>query len=348
MKSNFFLFALLLFFFSCKKETPKFNKEWISVSDRIQYQENPDFLEVKSGKFNYKIPKEKLPFKKIMLLNSSLTGYILELGKEDVIKGISSPEYVYSRKIHQLLKSGKIQNIGNETKYDVEKIISQKPEVVFTNYIQSFDNTYDLLKKNGIEIIFIDEYMETEPLKKSSVIKLFGILLGAENQAGKIYSEVEKNYKALKETARKAAKKPVVLTNEMYGSQWFLPGGKTFTANYFKDANADYLLKDNQEDRSIPLTFEEVFIKAKDAEYWVNLSNYSNRRQLLQINPNYAKMNVYQKGKLYSLYGKTNGTGNDAFERGAVRADWVLKDYIKIFHPELFTGEPFTYMKEIP
>jgi hypothetical protein len=34
----------------------------------------------KSGKFSYKIPHSKLPFKKIMLLNSSLVGYIAELG----------------------------------------------------------------------------------------------------------------------------------------------------------------------------------------------------------------------------------------------------------------------------
>ncbi len=348
MKAHFFYFFLLFFTFSCNKESTDTNSKFVSISDRIQYQEDVKYLILKSGKFKYQISKEKLPLKKIMLLNSSLTGYILELEKENLITGISSPEYIYSPKIHQLVKEGTIQNVGNETKYDVEKILQLKPDAVFTNYIQSFENTYELLKQNGVEVIFIDEYLESEPLKKSAVIKAFGLLLGAERKADEIYSNVEKNYLQLKTSAEKAKNQPVVLTNEMYGNQWFLPGGKTFTANYFKDANANYLLKDNQEDRSIPLSFEEVFIKAKDAQYWVNLSDYSNRKQLLQINPNYAKMKVYQSGKLYSLHGRTNGTGNDAFERGAVRADLVLKDYIKIFHPELFSGEPFTYIKEIP
>ena len=348
MKTKIFLIVLFFLAVSCKKNAVKLQQDWISVTDRIQYLKNPDVLEIQSGKFRYKIPREKLPFKNVMLLNSSLTGYFLELEKEDVIRGISSVEYVYSPKIHQLLKANKIQDIGNEQKYDVEKIIAIKPDAVFTNYIQSFENTYDLLKKNGIEVIFVDEYLEPEPLQKARIIEIFGVLLGAEKKAGQVYSEVEKNYMSLKETASKAQKQPVVLANEMYGNQWFLPGGKTFTANFFRDANADYILKDNQEERSIPLTFEEVFIKAEQAEYWVNLSDYKNRKQLLQINPNYAKMNVYQNGKLYSLYGKVNGTGNDAFESGAVRADLVLKDYIKIFHPELFSGEPFTYMKEIP
>ena len=35
--------------------------------------------------------------------------------------GFASPEYIFSDKIHQLINENKIQNIGNEQKYDVEK-----------------------------------------------------------------------------------------------------------------------------------------------------------------------------------------------------------------------------------
>ncbi|MGC4130374.1 MAG: ABC transporter substrate-binding protein [Bergeyella sp.] len=347
MKAKIFLFSALFFLFSCKKEPQIFTENQVVISERVQFQKNAGFLEVKSGKFTYKIPKEKLPYKNVMLLNSSLTGYILELEKEEVIKGISSPEYVYSEKIHQMLEKNIIQNIGNEQKYDIEKIIAYKPDVIFTNYIQSFDNTYDVLKKNGIEIIFIDEYLEQQPLQKSRIIELFGVLLGGEKKAEEVYKNVEKNYLELKKTASKTKNRPVVIANEMYGSQWFLPGGKTYAANYFRDANADYILNDNQDEKSIPLTFEEVFLKAGNAQYWMNLSDYSNRKQMLPINPNYEKMNVFKHGKLYSIHGKTRGSGNDVFESGAVRADLVLKDYIKAFHPELFADEPFIYLKEI-
>ena len=56
-----------------------------------------------------------------MLLNASLIGYFTEIGAENKIIGVSSPEYIFSDKIHQFIKDGKIQNIGNEQKYDVEK-----------------------------------------------------------------------------------------------------------------------------------------------------------------------------------------------------------------------------------
>ena len=58
-------------------------------------------------------------------------------------------------------------------------------------------------------------------------------------------------------------------------------------------------------------------------------------------------MKVYQKGKLYSLGGSVYGKSNDVFESGVVRADLFLKDYIKIFNPNVFSTEDLKYLKEI-
>lgn len=302
---------------------------------------------MKSGKFSYQISKTKLPFKKVMLLNASLVGYFTELHLEEKIIGISSPEYVYSDKIHQMIQEGKIQNIGNEQKYNVEKIIALKPEVIFTNYIASFDNTYDLIRKNGIEIIFLDEYVEQNPLDKSKYLIVFGKLLGKEKEAEQRFKEIQKSYDSLRILAQKANHKPVVLANEMYGNQWFLPGGKTNLATLISDANAAYVNAQNSDSKAVPLSFEEVFAKSQNAEFWVNVGNHQFKKELLQINPNYAKMNVFNNGKLYTVSGKEKAKSNDFFESGVVRADLILKDYIKIFHPELLPNYNLTYLKAL-
>jgi iron complex transport system substrate-binding protein len=44
-----------------------------------------------------------------MLLNSSLIGYFSELNLENKITGVSSPEYIFSEKIHQLIKKIKFK-----------------------------------------------------------------------------------------------------------------------------------------------------------------------------------------------------------------------------------------------
>lgn len=332
---------------SCKKETYQLTTDWIVISKNIQFKENGDFLLLKSGKHQYKIPHSKLPYQKIMLLNASLVGYITELGAEEKIIGVSSPEYIFSEKIQKRIQENKIQNIGNEQKYNVEKIIAYQPDVIFTNYVASFENTYEVLKKNGIEIIFIDEYLEEKPLEKADIIRVFGKLLVRDKSAALIMGEIRSNYEKLQKLAAKSTNKPQVLTNEIYGNQWFVAGGNSQIANFIKDANAQYIFGDNSESKSTPKSFEEVFSRAENAEFWVNVGNHKNKKDLLQINPNYAKMKVYQKGKIYTISGREKGSANDYFESGVVRADLVLKDYIKIFHPEIFPKDSLLYMKKL-
>ncbi len=347
MKPRILLLIAFLALTSCKREQKNSPSEAVSVSNLVQYKEENAILHIKSGNFIYDFKQNQLPFKKIILLNASMAGYISELGAENLVIGVSSPEYIYSEKIQNLLKEGKIQNVGSEQKYDVEKIISLKPDAIFTNHIASFDNIYQLLKNNGIQVIFLDEYMEQKPLEKTAYIKLFGKLFNKNQEAETKYKEVEKNYNELKQIALKAKEKPTVLANEMYGDVWYLPGGKTSTANFITDANADYILKNNTEEKAVTMSFEEVFAKSDNVQYWVNAGNHISKKEILSMNPFYSKLNVFNKGKIYVITGKEKAKANDFFESGVVRSDLVLKDYIKIFHPELLPDYQLTYMKEL-
>lgn len=348
MKKIFFIFSIFLVLLGCKKHDQQpTSTDWIRISNRVQMKESGDVFELKSGRFSYKIPHSKLPFKRVIFLNASLIGYVAELGREDRIVGVSSPEYIYSESILNLIKQEKIQIVGNEQKYDVEKILSLKPDAVFTNRIESFQNTYDVLKKNGIEVIFLDEYLEQAPLEKMAYLKVFGKLLGMDKAAEVRAGEIASEYDRLKLLASGSTEKPDVLANEMYGNQWFMPGGKTFVAHYIKDAGARYILAQNNDENAVPMSFEEVYAQSKDATVWVNVGNHQSKSELLAINPNYAKMNVYQNGKLYAVTAKEKGRANDYFESGVVRADFVLKDYIRIFHPELLPNYQLTYMEEL-
>ncbi|SEM94339.1 iron complex transport system substrate-binding protein [Chryseobacterium taichungense] len=347
MKSRILVLIAFLTLTACKREQKKSPSESVSISNLVQYKEENENIHIQSGNFTYDFKQNQLPFKRIILLNASMAGYVTELNVENLIIGVSSPEYIYSDKIQNLLKSGKIQNVGNEQKYDIEKILSLKPDAIFTNYISSFDNTYKLLKDNGIQVVFLDEYMEQEPLQKTAYIKLFGKLLGKDQQAAAKYGEVEENYKKLKQLASKAKERPTVLANEMYGDVWYLPGGKTAVANFIADANANYILKNNTDEKAITMSFEEVFAKSGEVQYWINAGNHISKKEMLGMNPVYSKLSVFNKGKIYVITGKEKVKANDFFESGVVRSDLVLKDYIKIFHPELLPDYQLTYMKEL-
>lgn len=347
MKQRILLLLTVFSLIACKRETKILSSDWTKISERTRFKENNGTLELKSGNFTYNFKKNQTPFKRIILLNASMAGYISELGAENLIIGISSPEYIYSEKILNLLKEGKIKNVGNEQKYDVEKIISMKPDAIFTNHIASFDNTYELLKNNGIQVVFLDEYMEQKPLEKTAYIKLFGEFLGKEKEAETKYKEIEKNYNDLKQLAQKAKEKPVVLANEMYGDVWYLPGGNMSVAHYIADAGASYIMKENKDEKALTMGFEEVYAKSGGVQYWVNAGSHTSKKEMLNINPFYGKLDVFNKGRIYTIAGKEKQKANDFFESGVVRADLVLKDYIKIFHPEILQDYQLTYMKEL-
>ncbi|AZA57157.1 ABC transporter substrate-binding protein [Chryseobacterium shandongense] len=347
MKPRILLLIAFLTLTACKREQKKSASEPVLISSHVQYTEENEILNIQSGNFTYNFKKNQIPFKKIILLNASMAGYITELGAENLIIGVASPEYIYSEDIQNLIKEGKIQNVGNEQKYDVEKIISLKPDAIFTNHITSFDNTYKLLKDNGIQVIFLDEYLEQNPLEKTAYIKLFGKLFGKSQEATDLYNEINKNYQDLKKLAAKAKEKPTVLANEMYGNVWYLPGGKTSLAHFLSDANANYILKNDAGQKAVTMSFEEVFAKAGQVQYWINAGNHPSKKEMLTMNPVYSKLPVFNNGKIYVVTGKEKGKANDFFESGVVRSDLVLKDYIKIFHPELLPDYQFTYMKEL-
>ncbi|WP_312174001.1 ABC transporter substrate-binding protein [Chryseobacterium sp.] len=347
MKPRILLLIAFLTLTACKREQKKSTSEPVLISNNVQYTEENGILNIQSGKFSYNFKENQLPFKKIILLNASMAGYITELGAENIIIGVASPEYIYSENIQKLVREGKIQNVGNEQKYDVEKIISLKPDAIFTNHIASFDNTYKLLKDNGIQVVFLDEYLEQNPLEKTAYIKLFGKLFGKSDTALGKYDEIIKNYQDLKQMAAKAKERPTILANEMYGDIWYLPGGKTSLAHFISDANANYILKNNTEEKAVTMSFEEVFAKAGQVQYWINAGNHPSKKEMLTMNPVYSKLPVFNKGKVYVITGKEKAKANDFFESGVVRSDLVLKDYIKIFHPELLPGYQLTYMKEL-
>ena len=113
------------------------------------------------------------------------------------------------------------------------------------------------------------------------------------------------------------------------------------------EPGGEYILKDNTEDKAVPMSFEEVYVKAQNAQFWVNAGNHSTKKSLLMINPGYQKLNVFNRRKIYTVTGREKGKANDFFESGVVRSDIVLKDYIRIFHPQLLPNYQLTYLKEL-
>jgi iron complex transport system substrate-binding protein len=105
-------------------------------------------------------------------------------------------------------------------------------------------------------------------------------------------------------------------------------------ATLLMDAGADYLWKDDANSGSLPLSFEQVFARAKDAEYWINLSTVKSKAELLSFEQRYSEFRAFREGNLFNNTLHTNTHGySDYWETGICHPERILWDLINIFHP---------------
>src|SRR5262249_21380263 len=145
-------------------------------------------------------------------------------------------------------------------------------------------------------------------------------------------------------------KRPTVFANTPYQGTWFMPGGKSYLAQFFADAGADYLWKDDPSTGSVSLSFESVFDKAADADFWVNAGFFwTQKADALADDSRCEHVAAFNSGQVYTNNGHVNANGgSDCFESGVADPDRILADLVKIFHPDLLPDHELYYYRQLP
>jgi iron complex transport system substrate-binding protein len=211
----------------------------------------------------------------------------------------------------------------------------------------SEDESPPQLLKAGIPVALIVDHLEETPLARAEWIKFIGAFVGQGKPADSIFTNVEKKYLTLKDSMRQFDKGPKVLSELKYGETWYVPGGKSFMSSFINDAGGQYAWKDNTEKGSLPLSFEQVYRIAGDAEVWINLSMVTNQNEMLSEDERYQKFKAFQTNRLYNNNKRVNAKGySDYWETAMFHPDRVLRDLILIFHkPHVDEKELYYYRK---
>ena len=311
--------------------------------------ETRDSLVITSKGGKVRFAQNELPLNTVMVIPTSVIAYMNELDLVDKISGISQPDFIYNPKIQEWVQKNKIEEIGTYNEIFIEPILLKKPDIFISTSSPNLAKFHSQLEKEGIKIIYIDEYEESSPLARAEYLKLIGKLFGKEKEANLRFEEIEKNYLEIqKKVQKRGVSKPTVLSNQMYGDIWYLAGGKSYQGHLIKDAGGNYLWESDESSGSLHLSFESVFEKAHGAEVWVNAGDFSSKAALQASYTNYEWFSAYKSGKIYNWNKRKSATGaNDFFETGVVRPDWVLKDLATIFHPELFPEHELVFYKKL-
>jgi len=378
MKSNFLIsFAILsmLFLFGCKPNNAKEKTKISAVANSVIYAKGLELYHYKgftlmkvtnpwpeaTSGFNYilkqkngivpdslkHLPEITVPIQSIVVTSTTHIPALEMLGVENTLIGFPSTNFISSSKTRKRINAGKVREVGVNESLNTEVLIDMKPDAIVTFGINNNNSTIDNLKKSGLNVLINGDWTEQSPLGKAEWIKFFGALYNLDSRANNLFNSIETNYIKALAIAKKATKNPTVISGGMYQDQWFVPQGESWASLFLKDAKANYLWQDSKGFGSLSLSFEKVFEKGQNAEFWIAPGDFSSLKQMKDSNIHYAEFESFKNKKVYS-YALNKGPkgGIVYFELASARPDLVVKDLIRIIHPELLPNYiPFFFKK---
>jgi len=342
-----------MFFFGCKKEWNKPLEDTFKGKEiplkyakgfKITEYETHKVLEIKNPwpnaeeSYTYILSDSniKIPIEKIVVTSTTHIPALELLNVEHSLVGFPGTRFISSEKTRQRIDDELVRELGKNEGINTEVLLELNPDLVVAFGIDGNNKTYETIKKANIPVIYNGDWVESSPLAKAEWIKFFGVLFNKEIKADSIFNTIENDYIKAKQLAKNATHRPTVLSGAMHKDIWYLPNGTSTEAQFLKDANVNYLWNDTKGNGSLALSFESVFEKAKNADIWLSPSNYPNLKALENANSHYNKFKAFQNRTIYSFNNTTGKTGGVLYyELGMSRPDLVLKDIIKICHPEL-------------
>lgn len=293
-------------------------------------------------------PIIKVPLKSIVVTSTTHIPCLELLGVENTLIGFPHTNYVSSQKSRDLIDQEKIKEIGTEQGLNTELVIELAPNAIVGHGVDNNNPTFDNLEKSGLPVLYNGDWNEATPLGKAEWIKFFGALYGKLDKAETIFNSIEQAYQKTKQIAAKAKTKPTVFSGAIFQNQWFMPQGNSWGAQFLKDAKGDYLWSDTKGTGSLSLSFESVFLKASQADFWIGPGQYNSLSEMEASSTHYAEFKAFQNKQVYSYSIKKGKTGGIIYyELAPNRPDLVLKDIMKILHPELLPDYQLQFFEQL-
>ena len=377
MQKILFIASLFLFFISCKEQKDDkilTNHSKYSTSIKyakgfdIAYRDGYKVITVKNiwpgseKEFRYALVKKghplempesfdeiiTIPINEIVVTSTTHIPSLEMLEVDTTLVGFPSLDYISSQKTRMRINQGLIKELGKNEDLNTESLLDLNPDIIVSFAIDNHDKTLKTIKKTGIPLVYNGDWTESSPLAKAEWIKFFAAFYDKDTLANRLFSNIENEYLNAKKIAFNAKSKPTVLSGAMYKDIWYLPQGKSWAAQFIADANGDYLWKETKGTGSHSLSLESVLEKAEHAEIWIGPSYYTNLVQLKKAHAVYQYFDSFKNKKVYSFTNKVGETGGLIyFELAPNRPDIVLKDIIKILHPELLPNHKFYFFDQL-
>jgi iron complex transport system substrate-binding protein len=271
------------------------------------------------------------------------------LGETEKLIGFPTTDYISSEKMRARIDAGHVTDLGIDKGMNLERLATLRPALVMGYTMNSDYGQFKKIEELNIPVVINAEYLEKHPLGRAEWIKFMALFFGREKQADSVFSMIEMDYQKTKQLTANVKTRPTVLSGVVYGDAWFLPGGENYAAKLLKDAGCQYLWEGNNNHGYLQLSFESVYEKAHDADLWIGTATFKSLREIRQADLRYTRFKAFLEADIYNYDAKQGAKGGNEFlELGYLRPDLVLKDLVRIAHPQLLPDHTLFFHRKLP
>lgn len=288
------------------------------------------------------------PIERIVCTSTTHIPLLDYIGETDKLIGFPTTDYISSEKMRERIDAGLVRDLGIDKGMDLEALVTLKPELVMGYTMGNDLGQLKKIQELNISVVINAEYLERHPLGRAEWIKFMALFFGKEQLADSVFNEIEKEYTATAALAKQVLTKPKVFSGILYGDAWFMPGGRNYATKLLEDAGCEYLWAADTTNGFLQVGFESVYAKAKDADRWIGVGSFGSLAEIKATESRYALFKPFREKQVYSYNARTGAKGGSEFlELGYLRPDLILKDLVKIAHPEKMTEYEFYFHKRL-
>ena len=283
---------------------------------------------------------------RIVAMSSTHIAMLDAVGEAGRVVGVSGSDYISNPVIAANRDS--IGDVGYEGNINYELLLSLDPDLVLLYGVNGASSMEGKLNELGIPFMYVGDYLEESPLGKAEWMVALSEVVGKRTEGEQVFGGIPVRYNDLKKrVADTVLDAPSVMLNTPYGDSWFMPSTESYVARLVKDAGGDYIYKKNTGNASLPIDLEEAYKLTSEADMWLNVGMANTLDELKTSCPKFSDTRCFRNGSVWNNNLKTNAAGgNDYYESAVVNPDILLRDLVKIFHPEL-VEEDFVYYKQL-
>lgn len=252
----------------------------------------------------------------------------------------------YIDEAKKAMEDGSITFAGKYSAPDYELILSKNCNLAIeSTMIYHQPEVQEKLEQFGIPVLVEHSSYESHPLGRTEWIKLYGVLLGKEDQAAKLFQEQVDKLKSVEDSENTGKTVAFFYINSMGAAN--VRKSNDYVSKMIELAGGEYIFHDPAEDdnalSTMNMQMEEFYAKAKDADYIIYNSTIDGELnsidELLSKSSLLADFKAVKDGNVWC-------TGQNLFQE-----TMGLATMIEDIHTMLTSDDPdldsLTYMKKL-